>query len=66
MEDLEEQFKGRVKVCKVNVDEESSLAIQYKVANIPTILKKKNGEVVDKFVGVIPKNKIAEKMESLA
>jgi len=65
IDDLEEQFKGRIKVCKVNVDTESSLAVQYKVANIPTIVFFKNGEVADKSVGIIPKDKIAEKMEAL-
>ena len=49
-----------VKVCKVNVDEEQELAISYGVSSIPTLLVFKNGQVVNKSIGAIPKAKILE------
>ncbi len=47
-------------VAKVDVDENSELAIQYKVFSIPTLLVFKNGEVVERSVGVITKEEIME------
>ena len=47
-----------VKVCKVNVDDEPQLAMQFKVMTIPTLIAFKNGEVIGKLVGVQPKDKI--------
>ena len=49
-----------VKVCKVNVDEEQELAISYGVSSIPTLLVFKNGQVVNKSIGAVPKAKILE------
>lgn len=47
-----------VKVCKVNVDKEPSLAIDYKVMNIPNLLVFKNGEKVNQAIGVHSKSDI--------
>ena len=49
-----------VKVCKVNVDEEQELAISYGVSSSPTLLVFKNGQVVNKSIGAIPKAKILQ------
>ena len=49
-----------VKVCKINVDEEQELAISYGVSSIPTLLVFKNGQVVKKSIGAIPKAQILE------
>ena len=50
--------QSNIKVCKINVDEQTPLAIKYGVSTIPTLLVFKNGQVVNKSVGVIPKEKI--------
>ena len=47
-----------IKVCKVNIDEEPSLAIDYKVMSIPTLLVFKNGEKVNMSIGVQSKSDI--------
>ena len=52
-----------IKVCKVNVDDEPQLAMQYKVMTIPTLIAFKNGEVIGKLVGVQPKDKILSLFE---
>ena len=49
-----------IKVCKVNVDEEQELAMSYGVSSIPTLLVFKNGQLVNKSIGAIPKQKILE------
>ena len=56
--ELAEELKGKVKVGKVNVDEQNELAMQYRVASIPTLLLFKNGELVKTSVGFMPKNDI--------
>ena len=56
--ELAEEYKGKVKVCKYNIDDDASIAIKYGVASIPTVLLFKNGEVVDKSVGFVPKAEI--------
>ncbi len=47
-----------IKVCKVNVDEAQELAGKYGVVSIPTLVVIKNGEVINKHVGALPKDKI--------
>ena len=56
--ELAEELKGKVKVGKVNVDEQNELAMQYRVASIPTLLLFKNGELVKTSVGFMPKAEI--------
>lgn len=56
--ELAEELEGKVKVGKVNVDEQNELAMQYRVASIPTLLLFKNGELVKTSVGFMPKNEI--------
>ena len=52
IEDLAGEFEGQTAICKVNVDEMPDIASQYKIMSIPTVLIFKNGEIVDKAVGV--------------
>ena len=51
---LAEQYAGKAVVGKVNVDEEQELAIRYGVMSIPTVIFFKNGEEIDRKVGVMP------------
>ena len=53
--ELAEEYKGKVKVCKYNIDDDASVAIKYGVASIPTVLLFKDGEVADKSIGFVPK-----------
>lgn len=61
VDELAEQYDGKVKFGKVNVDEQPRLAMNYSVQSIPTLLLFKDGKAVDKSVGVVPKASI-EKM----
>ena len=53
------EFSGRVKVVKLNTDEEQQVAIKYGVGSIPTLMVFKNGEMVERVLGVRPKNELA-------
>lgn len=53
--EIAKDYEGKVKVCKLNIDDDSSVAIKYGIASIPTVVLFKNGEVADKSVGFVPK-----------
>ncbi len=55
---IAEEQAGRIKVGKVNVDEEQELAMQYRVMSIPTLILFKNGEAAAQTIGVQPKAQI--------
>jgi thioredoxin 1 len=55
LDDVAKKMDGKVKIAKVNVDEESALAAQYGVSSIPMILFFKGGEKKDQFIGAVPK-----------
>ena len=61
--EIAEEYAGKVKVCKVNVDEEPELARQFRIMNIPTLLVFKGGEVVDKSVGLMPRAGLEDLVE---
>ena len=58
IEQLAEELEGKVKVGKVNVDEQMELAMEYKIEVIPTLIYFKDGKVVKKTTGVMTKNEI--------
>ena len=63
IERLAKESDGSYRVGKVNVDDQPELAARYNVMNIPTLIVFKNGEAVNKNVGVIPKGKILEMLK---
>jgi thioredoxin 1 len=62
--ELAKEYEGRAKVVKLDVDSNYQTAGAYDVRSIPTLLFFKNGKVVDKIVGAVPKQKLKEKMEA--
>lgn len=56
--EIAEEYDGKIKVCKINVDAEGELAIKYRIVSIPTVLMFKNGEVSGKSVGYVPKEEL--------
>ncbi|NBU48188.1 MAG: thioredoxin [Flavobacteriales bacterium] len=65
VEELHQEYDGRAIVGKVNVDLNSGVATQFQVRSIPTILFIKNGEVVDRSVGAVPKATLATKLDAI-
>ena len=64
VEELAGENQGSVKIGKLNVDEAPSAAQNYGVSSIPTLMVFKNGEVVDRFVGVQPKTRLQEALDA--
>ncbi|TCK86762.1 thioredoxin [Natranaerovirga hydrolytica] len=64
IDELAQDFEGKAKVGKLNVDQNGTIAQKYKVMSIPTLLLIKNGEVVDTMVGAIPKQQLEEKINA--
>jgi thioredoxin 1 len=58
--EIAEEYKGKVKVGKVNVDEEGELASMFRVSSIPLLVVMKEGKVVNSAVGVRPKDQIVK------
>ncbi len=59
LEEIATDLQGKVKIAKVNVDENPGIASQYGIRSIPTLLLFKNGERVDKKVGAAPKGDLS-------
>jgi len=58
IEQIAKEYKGKLKVCKLNVDEAPKTASSYGIMSIPTLAIFKNGEVVDKVIGVVSKSEL--------
>jgi thioredoxin 1 len=64
LDELEEEMADQITVVKVNVDDADTVAAQYRIMSIPTLLFFKNGQIVDKTVGAMPKATLAEKIKA--
>jgi thioredoxin 1 len=65
VEELAEQFANRVKVSKLNIDDFEHIATEYDIQAIPTLLFFKDGQVVDRVVGVAPLSVLVDKLTAL-
>ncbi|MCK9292456.1 MAG: thioredoxin [Bacteroidales bacterium] len=65
VEDIGNEYNGRAKAVKLDVDNNPAVAAKYGIRNIPTLLFFKGGEVVDKQVGAVPKQVLVKKLEAL-
>ncbi|ADY52800.1 thioredoxin [Pseudopedobacter saltans DSM 12145] len=64
VEELAKEYEGKAVVGKVNVDHNSEISAKFGIRNIPTLLVFKNGEIVDKQVGAVPKSILAGKLDN--
>ena len=60
VDDLANQYAGKIKVAKVNVDESQQVAFQYQVTSIPTFILFKNGRVADRVLGALPRSEFVK------
>ena len=65
VEELAADFDGIAKVAKLDIDANPEVASQYGVRSIPTLLYFKDGKVVDRSIGVAPKEELADKLSAL-
>ncbi len=64
VEELAQEYKGAVKIGKINIDDSPGAATRYGVSSIPTLMIFKGGEVVNSFVGVQPKSKLQAALDA--
>ena len=65
VEELSKEYDGRAVIGKLNVDENQDVAAQFGIRSIPTLLFFKDGQLVDKQVGVVSKQVLQQKLEAL-
>jgi thioredoxin 1 len=65
VEEIGIEYSGKAKVAKLDVDNNNATAAKFGIRNIPTLLFFKNGQVVDKQVGAVPKQVLVNKLEAL-
>ena len=64
VEELASDYEGKAVVAKLNVDENPQVTARYGVRSIPTLLVFKNGQIVDKQIGAVPKSVLASKLQA--
>lgn len=63
MDEIEQELEGKAKFTKINTDNNIELAQNYQISGIPTLLVFKNGELVERMVGLMPKSSIITNIE---
>jgi thioredoxin 1 len=65
LRDLAKEYKDRIKIAKINVDQEPELAMQYNVASIPTLLFFSKGQVVKQQIGAVPRQALEKILKEI-
>jgi thioredoxin 1 len=65
VEELAKEYAGKVKVVKLNTDENPEIASRYKIMGIPTLMFFRSGQKVDQIVGAVPKPQLKAKLDAL-
>ena len=63
IEEIAKDYKGKLKVCKLNVDQAPKTASEYGIMSIPTLAIFKDGKLVDKIIGVVSKEELISKIK---
>ena len=64
LDEVEEEMADKIVVVKVNVDDAREIAMRYRIMSIPTLIFFKNGRMVDRSVGAMPKNMLVDKINA--
>lgn len=65
VEEVASEYEGKAEIVKCNVDDCEEIAAQYSIRSIPTLIFFKDGKVVDRLVGAVPKSEITAKIDAL-
>lgn len=65
VEELATEYTGRLKVVKLNTDENPDIASRYKIMGIPTLIFFKEGKIIDQIVGALPKSQLKARIDAL-
>ena len=64
VEELAAEYNGKVKVCKLDIDNNPQSAIKFGVRSIPTLLLFKNGEIKETIIGAVPKQQLIQRLQN--
>ena len=64
LDEVEEEMADKITVVKVNIDDADEIAMRYRIMSIPTLIFFKNGQMVDRSVGAMPKNLLVDKINA--
>lgn len=64
IDELAVEYEGKLKVCKLDVDNNQKVAMMYGIRSIPTVVIVKNGEEVDRILGAVPKQHFVERIKN--
>ncbi len=65
IDEIADEYEGKLKVAKINVDENPSKTLEYKIMSIPNMKIFKQGKVVDEIIGVVPKEELIKHIEKV-
>ncbi len=63
LDELAKEFDGKIKICKINIDDHDRIASQYGIMSIPTLIFFRQGQVVDQLVGALDKAELKRNIE---
>lgn len=66
LDELSQEYAGKVKICKMNVDENTVVPSQYGVRSIPTLVLIKNGQIAEQIIGAVPKDTLKRVLDTKA
>lgn len=64
VEEMAKEYEGQAKICKIDVDANPAVPSKYGIMSIPSLLFFKNGQLVDKIVGAVPKSQLVSRLSS--
>ena len=65
LDELDKEYNGKLKIAKVNVDENQQVSVDFHIRSIPTLLFFKNGQMVKQLIGAHPKNKLVNEIQEV-
>ena len=65
IDSIAKEYDGRVKVCKMNTDENGTIPFKFNIRSLPTLMFFKNGRFIDQVVGSLPKGKIVQRLDAM-
>ncbi len=63
IDELADDYKDRIQVCKLNTDEQEAIAIRYRIQTIPTVMLFVGGDIVEKSIGLVPKEDLEDMID---